>query len=95
MGWLIPKSGKVAQFGVDKPFRGLGIGKWIFSGMAKIAKAKLTIQNIDQSDLETVQFLEGIGLKPYINQYEMELTLNSGYMNSASALKAVNSAELN
>ncbi len=76
-GIVNPGNGKVVQFGVDKAFRNMGVGKYLFGCMGKIAKSKLSVYNIDESDLSTIQFLKKIGLTSTINQYEMRISFNS------------------
>ncbi len=76
-GYLIydPTSGKVIQFAVKKEFRNQGFGTLLFSELTKRLQKEIIIINIDSQDLNTLSFLGSIGLKPYIDQYEMKLKL--------------------
>lgn len=77
VGYLIydPSSGKVNQFAVKKEFRNQGFGTLLFSELTQRLQKEISIINIDYSDLHTLSFLKSIGLKPYINQYEMKMEL--------------------
>ncbi len=69
-----PESGKVRQFAVRKENRRKGYGRLLFSQVAEVCP-RLTINNIDSDAAGTIAFLETIGMKNHINQYEMKLAL--------------------
>jgi len=63
--------GIIRQFGVNKEKRRNGLGLALFHRIGKEHK-KTTIFNVDKRDKMTMNFLEGIGLKMTIKQYEMQ-----------------------
>ena len=69
-----PESGKVRQFAVSKENRRKGYGRLLFGQVAEVCP-RLTINNIDSDATGTIAFLETIGMKNHINQYEMKLAL--------------------
>ncbi len=77
IGYLIynPESGRISQIAVKKDIRGQGIGTGLFSELSKKLKKEISLINIDSSDVDTVQFLKRMGMKAYINQFEMIMHL--------------------
>ncbi len=77
VGYIVydPSTGKVNQFAVKKEFRNQGFGTLLFSELNQRLQKEISIINVDYSDLHTLSFLKSIGLKPYINQYEMKMKL--------------------
>ena len=76
-GIINPDNGKIAQFGVDRVFRKMGVGQFLFNCLAKVTKSKLSVFNVDQSDTETIDFLTKVGMKPMIRQFEMTMDLQN------------------
>jgi ribosomal protein S18 acetylase RimI-like enzyme len=73
VGYIIyTASGRIKQFAVDKNFRCLGIGQTLFS---QLNNQEIIITNIDENDQESLSFLSKIGLKIFIEQFEMELKI--------------------
>ena len=66
---LDEKSGSIAQFGIHKDFRGQGFGKLLFQGIRNLRDA---VRIVNVEDERVITFLEKIGLKNTVNQYEME-----------------------
>ncbi|MFK8009900.1 MAG: GNAT family N-acetyltransferase [Saprospiraceae bacterium] len=64
------ENGDIPQFGVLPEFRNQGVGKFLFSHISTI-HSSIRSNNIDASALNTLKFLEAIGLKNTVNQYEM------------------------
>lgn len=67
-GYLIYSGRRVKQFAVAPQHRRRGIGTALFS---QFAGDEITITNIDRSDSATISFLEKLGLKVFLEQYEM------------------------
>ncbi|QBZ98041.1 GNAT family N-acetyltransferase [Flavobacterium sangjuense] len=65
---------RIKQFGVDQNFRNKAIGHQLFYEVQiQIPEAVIVIINVDESDSETNNFLQNIGLNKFIAQYEMYL----------------------
>ncbi len=64
------KNGDIPQFGVLPEFRSQGVGKFLFSHISTL-HSSIRSNNIDASALSVLKFLETIGLKNTVNQYEM------------------------
>lgn len=75
VGYLIYSPvGRIKQFAVKKEFRRLGTGQTLFEfARSELKNKEFVITNIDKSDVETVSFLNKIGLKPFLEQFEMKL----------------------
>lgn len=73
VGYIVfAANGRIKQFGVDCDFRRKGIGHALFAEVQKrIPDQVLSLINIDESDDETVKFLQQIGLDLTVKQYEM------------------------
>lgn len=68
---------RIKQGGVDKGFRNKGIGHQLFHQLQKQnPEAVVVIINVDENDFETNNFLQNIGLTPFIKQYELHLDSN-------------------
>lgn len=71
---IVDKSGALPIFGIPPAFRKKGYGRILFEYMAA-TKPKLRTNNVADSALPTLQFLEKMGMQNSINQYEMLLQL--------------------
>lgn len=60
----------ISQFGVHPDYRTQGVGTFLFSHLS-ILYPSLKIINIDASSLGVIKFIESVGLKNSVNQYEM------------------------
>jgi ribosomal protein S18 acetylase RimI-like enzyme len=68
---------RVKQFGVTPNFRNKGVGHQLFDKVQKQnPETEILLINIAENDLETNRFLQNIGFKKVIEQYEMEMKLN-------------------
>ncbi|MEO5775707.1 MAG: GNAT family N-acetyltransferase [Flavobacterium sp.] len=68
---------RIKQFGVNPNFRNKGIGHQLFFEVQnQNPDAVIVIINVDESDSETNNFLQSIGLNNFIEQYEMKLNTN-------------------
>lgn len=65
---------RVFQFAVDNNHRRKGLGSALFNYISD-NDTELSIVNIDERSTDALAFLEAIGIKHYISQYEMELIL--------------------
>ena len=74
-GMVNPDSGRIAQFGVHPKHRRQGLGSALFDYMSKMGSSNLSIINVDKADEATTRFLNKVGLKSFIGQYEMVLHL--------------------
>ncbi|HMT09764.1 MAG TPA: GNAT family N-acetyltransferase [Pyrinomonadaceae bacterium] len=72
VGFLIHSGQRVKQFAVASQHRGCGIGKTLFS---RFAGQRISITNIDKCDMATCSFLGNLGLKLFLEQYEMNLII--------------------
>lgn len=70
-----PKLKRVHQLSVDKNFRRKGIGRQLLAYISTNFGEEISVTNIDSSSKEISKFMANIGMKMYIKQYEMELTL--------------------
>ena len=77
IGYIIynPITKRVQQFAVDKNYRNKGAGRLLFESIAKINNNEITLINVDGNPEETKAFLNKLGLKVFIEQYEMEFDL--------------------
>ena len=77
IGYLIynPGSKRIHQFAVSKNYRNKGVATQLFQYVAGNYSAEITVINVDGSSEGANKFLESIGLKYFIKQYEMELQL--------------------
>lgn len=71
-------SGRIFQLAVQKRFRLRGIGSELINYIHNNSATKtLSIMNLNAANKGFSMFLEMIGFKNQINQYEMELSLNT------------------
>lgn len=71
---IVDKSGALPIFGIHPNFRKKGYGQILFEKMAA-TRPELRTNNVEDSSFATLQFLEKVGMKNTINQYEMLLEL--------------------
>lgn len=70
-----PENGRISQFGVSKTHRGKGYGKSLFKKVSQHLQRPLTLINIDLQSTASIDFLTGIGLEPFLNQFEMKMDI--------------------
>jgi ribosomal protein S18 acetylase RimI-like enzyme len=79
IGYIVfsPSNARVKQFGVHPDFRYKGIGHALFQKVQEMAGDKmLTLINLDDSDNESIAFLQKIGFEMTVQQYEMRMEIN-------------------
>ena len=78
VGYLIfnPNLKRVNSFGVSKKYRNQSIAEKMFNYISKNYSNPISVINVEDKSNATVNFLEKIGLKNYVNQIEMNLILN-------------------
>ncbi|MCH2231544.1 MAG: GNAT family N-acetyltransferase [Crocinitomicaceae bacterium] len=78
VGYVIhsPISKRIQQIAIHKNFRRRGIAKQLLTGITTKYGKDLFIVNVDKKSTNTINFFRSIGLDNYIDQLEMELTLN-------------------
>ncbi|SFC19403.1 Acetyltransferase (GNAT) domain-containing protein [Flexibacter flexilis DSM 6793] len=69
------QSNRIQQFATHPAHRHKGAATYLFSHLAKQINKQTAMINADKADRTTDQFLSGIGLKRFIAQYEMMLSL--------------------
>ncbi len=76
-GYLVfePGTGRVYQFAVNKQYRNNGMGKQLFTHIAKTQSEDIAVINVDAGATATASFLRAIGLHCFIKQYEMECAI--------------------
>jgi ribosomal protein S18 acetylase RimI-like enzyme len=68
---------RIKQFGIDKAFRNKGLGHQLFCDVqTQRPGTDIVLINIDENDFGTNVFLQNIGFKKLIEQYEMILNTN-------------------
>lgn len=77
IGYLIynPISKRIHQFAVSKNYRNKGVATQLFQYIACNYSAEMGVINVDGDSIDTNKFLESVGLKYFIKQYEMEFKL--------------------
>lgn len=77
LGYTIfnPKTKRIYQLSVNKDYRKIGVGKKLLEYISIHFGKEISATNIDSTSKETLSFITSIGMKMYIKQYEMELTL--------------------
>lgn len=70
-----PQNNRIAQFAVDKHYRGKGLASQLFGYICAEAGSVCTLINIPADAIATTAFLHAIGLEPFITQYEMTMGL--------------------
>lgn len=69
------KTKRVQQFAVNRKFRQKGLGSSLFNSIAMNYDASIAVINVDEESDATTSFMQKLGLKIYVQQYEMELML--------------------
>ncbi len=64
------KNLNLSQFGVHPDFRNQGVGKFLFYHLSTLYSS-LKVINVDASAVGVIKFIERVGLKNTVNQYEM------------------------
>lgn len=79
LGYLIynPASKRIQQFSIDKNYRKRGLGKSLFNFINSNYGNEVSVINVDDNDRGTNTFITSLGLKQTLNQYEMEIELES------------------
>lgn len=75
VGYVVYNSAvrKVYQIAVDKNYRKQGIGTMLFEVIkSNINGQPLSLNNVDETSEDTTTFLEKIGLKNHVSQFEMK-----------------------
>jgi len=69
--------GRVSQMGVDKEFRGQGVGTALANAMQASIDQGFSLQviNIDRSLTDAIEFFKKLGFYERLTQYEMTLSL--------------------
>lgn len=62
---------RIFQFAVEKERRRQGLGTALFACMKELCSS-LSVVNVDERSHDAIAFLEAIGMKHFISQYEME-----------------------
>ena len=79
-----PQSNRLQQIGVHKKHRRQGVGTALLSHLGAAYGTALTVINIDDSGTHVQRFFEAMGLKPYLEQLEMELKLDGNPVKQTS-----------
>lgn len=76
IGYLIfsPSTSLVQQFAIHKDFRNRGFGKMLFKNLTQ-EHPTIRVNNVPETSVKTVTFLNSIGMTNQIDQYEMERQL--------------------
>ncbi|WP_299224957.1 GNAT family N-acetyltransferase [uncultured Psychroserpens sp.] len=79
IGYLIyhPKTKRMQQLAVCKEYRNKDVAKALVTYLSENYDKNLSIINVDETSKSAINFLTGIGLKPFITQLEMKLKLKS------------------
>ncbi len=77
LGYVIfdQRNSKIIQFAVDKSRRREKIASTLFHFIAKQSKREISLINVKSSGSATISFLEKLGFKAFIKQYEMFLSV--------------------
>jgi ribosomal protein S18 acetylase RimI-like enzyme len=68
---------RIKQFGIDKAFRNKGLGHQLFHDVQmQKPETEIVMINIEDNDFATNAFLQNIGFRKLIEQYEMILNTN-------------------
>ncbi|WP_181358392.1 GNAT family N-acetyltransferase [Taibaiella chishuiensis] len=67
---------RIAQFAVDKAYRGRGLATALFRHISQDGTKPVTLVNIPADAGATLAFLERAGLEMFIRQYEMAMPLS-------------------
>ncbi|HTN47693.1 MAG TPA: GNAT family N-acetyltransferase [Flavipsychrobacter sp.] len=74
LGYLLynKASKRVSRFAVDKKHRNKGVAMALFQHVANTFDENISVVNIDATSENTNAFLQRLGLKNFLSQYEME-----------------------
>lgn len=72
-----PTSKRIHQFAVHKQHRNRGLGHHLFGAISEVVQGECSLINIEAASTPTLSFLTAIGLRPFIQQYEMVLNLET------------------
>ncbi len=77
LGYLIYnlKTKRIHQCAVNKNHRKKGIGRALFNYISTTYSPDAFVTNVEENSKSAALFLENMGLKKFITQYQMELTL--------------------
>lgn len=78
VGYIIfqPALGRISQFGVAPQWRNQGIGSaLIYGAQTRCYQKKLTIMNVPEDQVDTIEALGALGFVNEVDQLEMELIL--------------------
>jgi len=64
---------RIAQFAVHPDYRRQQLGTCLFQYFTEQVSPNIFMLNQDESDEPTIRFLSGMGLQPFVRQYEMVL----------------------
>ncbi len=70
-----PQNNRIAQFAVDKAYRGKGLASQLFRHICPGTADSCTLINVPADATGTLAFLHAGGLTPFISQYEMVMDL--------------------
>ncbi|GEO04978.1 hypothetical protein AAE02nite_26420 [Adhaeribacter aerolatus] len=74
-GAIHENTNRVAQFAIAPAYRRKGLGLHLFQKLATGKTAPLSVINVDDKSEVTLNFLDDIGLTPFLQQYEMTLKI--------------------
>jgi GNAT superfamily N-acetyltransferase len=76
IGYLIffPSTSSIQQFAIHKEYRNKGFGKIIFKNLMQ-EYPTIRVNNVPETAVNTVTFLNNIGMQNHVDQYEMERPL--------------------
>ena len=68
-------SGRIVQFAIDRTHRKMGYGHILFYYLQEQVASEISWINVDSGAQGTLSFLKHIGLRVFLEQYDMELSL--------------------
>lgn len=71
-----PATGRISQLAVHPTFRNRGIGKSLIASCQQRSKAdSITIMNIPEGEVGTIEALESVGFRNELDQFELEFII--------------------